>query len=435
MSYLLSRSSLHEKFANTSLHASMNIFCCLTAIVCFSMFVHPKETFAEEDTPSRSGGVQSITLHGLPESELSYPVAYSLSKLAPLPDNVGVLTEEDGKTVIPAQSDGEHLWWMVSPQAGGTAVFHVVDAEAPRPERMDLEKTDGSYTFLEDSMPIMQYRYRTVPMPEGLQMHHFPDGRKFGGPRSNYLHPVFGLHGELLTDDYPADHPHHRGVWWSWPVTRFGDRVADIWAVSDVRAYPEAIKEKKTGPVFARLTAVNLWKFGEEKIPIVREEATFQVFRRGPTGRAIDVTVAFFALEEGVAIGGRPEGGYGGFSLRAAPAREQKITTYIDPSNAPEPRIAWLDYTALFDGKALSGITIIEGRTNPGWPNAFLTYPHLNCGMPAFPGDREYPLEKATEADAEPSLILKHRLWIHEGSANDSVLRDVVEAYHRFPEE
>lgn len=34
--------------------------------------------------------------------------------------------------------------------------------------------------------------------------------------RANYVHPLFGLDGSILTEDFPADHPHHRGVFWAW---------------------------------------------------------------------------------------------------------------------------------------------------------------------------------------------------------------------------
>ena len=34
--------------------------------------------------------------------------------------------------------------------------------------------------------------------------------------RSNYIHPLYALDGEVLTEDFPEDHPHHRGIFWAW---------------------------------------------------------------------------------------------------------------------------------------------------------------------------------------------------------------------------
>ena len=34
--------------------------------------------------------------------------------------------------------------------------------------------------------------------------------------RSNYIHPLVNLKGEVVTEDFPEDHPHHRGIFWAW---------------------------------------------------------------------------------------------------------------------------------------------------------------------------------------------------------------------------
>jgi hypothetical protein len=49
-------------------------------------------------------------------------------------------------------------------------------------------------------------------------------------PRSDYIHPLYGLNGEMLTNDWPdADHPHHRGIFWAWL------EVEGAWSNSSVR--------------------------------------------------------------------------------------------------------------------------------------------------------------------------------------------------------
>jgi hypothetical protein len=42
--------------------------------------------------------------------------------------------------------------------------------------------------------------------------------------RSCYVHPLYGLDGEVLTDDFPRDHYHHRGLFWAWPHIRIGEK-------------------------------------------------------------------------------------------------------------------------------------------------------------------------------------------------------------------
>ena len=40
--------------------------------------------------------------------------------------------------------------------------------------------------------------------------------------RACYIHPLWGLNGEVLTDDFPKDHYHHHGVFWAWPHVEIG---------------------------------------------------------------------------------------------------------------------------------------------------------------------------------------------------------------------
>jgi hypothetical protein len=52
---------------------------------------------------------------------------------------------------------------------------------------------------------------------------------------SGYLHPVFSPAGKILTGDYPADHPWHRGIWHSWTKTEFDGRHPDFWNMAKER--------------------------------------------------------------------------------------------------------------------------------------------------------------------------------------------------------
>jgi len=137
----------------------------------------------------------------------------------------------------------------------------------------------------------------------------------------------------------------------------------------------------------------------------------------------VTVEVRLTALVDGVAIGGRPKRGYGGFSYRAAPCQEREITLFADPAGG-EPRRAWLDYSGVFaGGKGPAGVTILEHVTNPDYPSPLQQYPGCNCVMPAFPADREVPLAPGK------TLVLNNRLWIHPGRADAVKLADVWLAY------
>ena len=208
---------------------------------------------------------------------------------------------------------------------------------------------------------------------------------------------------------------------------RWNDRVADIWAVCDVWARPEKIEAIEAGPKMALLKATNLWKFGvEEQHPIVREAMTLRVY---PTtgsdkrGRIFDIDVTLTALEDGVAIGGRPKGGYGGMTYRALPAENQEIAPFVADESA-DPRGAWCRYSADFPGsKTRTSLVLLQHSSNPGYPTAHNVYANINCFMPAFPGDAEYPLPKGKP------VTLKHRVWIVEGVPSQEELQEAWAAY------
>jgi len=47
--------------------------------------------------------------------------------------------------------------------------------------------------------------------------------------RAGYLHPVRSPSGAIVTGDYPANHPHHHGVWTPFTKVVFQGRATDFW--------------------------------------------------------------------------------------------------------------------------------------------------------------------------------------------------------------
>ena len=51
-----------------------------------------------------------------------------------------------------------------------------------------------------------------------------PEKPRTGRAAGEFIHPLYGLDGEVLTDDFPADHTYHRGVFWAWPHVKIGEQ-------------------------------------------------------------------------------------------------------------------------------------------------------------------------------------------------------------------
>ena len=65
-----------------------------------------------------------------------------------------------------------------------------------------IAETDQGFVITEGPEKVMIYQRK----------HKSLDGKY---TRANYIHPLYGLDGEVLTEDFPRDHPHHRGVFWA----------------------------------------------------------------------------------------------------------------------------------------------------------------------------------------------------------------------------
>src|SRR5215204_623293 len=74
------------------------------------------------------------------------------------------------------------------------------------------EVTTNSLELREGERPVFVYNHGIISR-QGV-----PADRA----RSSYIHPLYGLDGEVLTDDFPTDHFHHRGLFWAWPHVKIG---------------------------------------------------------------------------------------------------------------------------------------------------------------------------------------------------------------------
>jgi hypothetical protein len=229
-------------------------------------------------------------------------------------------------------------------------------------------------------------------------------------PRSDYIHPLYGLKGEMLTSDWPdGGHPHHRGIFWAWPEVEYGTKRGDIYALQSVFACPTGNIKIISGPVYAEIDAENLWMW-QDKETIVRENAIIRVYNSSLESRIIDLTFRLLALKDSVTIATRFTNSYGGLNIRMQTPQAQDISYYTDSAGA-QPLRAWSDFNGIFEGnKATSGLMVLQHNTNPEYPGAWREYPDLAWIQPTFPTpNTRFPLS------IEKELVLHFRLVIHAG--------------------
>lgn len=293
---------------------------------------------------------------------------------------------------------------------------------------VELDTTSGQYLIKEGSEVVLQYNYQTVyeedvvvlesAKPEEFtrtEQDTFVTTSIYAVPRSNYIHPVYGLEGEMLTRDWPdSAHPHHRGIFWAWPEVYYGSRLGDIYALQHLFARPTGEIELSNGPDFAQITAENTWKW-EDREAIVDETAVIRVYQATEDYRIIDLALRFTALVDSVTIATRETNSYGGLNIRMQTPDHQQISYHTDEESSAVRR-AWSEFTGTFDGAmSESGMTVLQHPSNPEYPGQWVEYPDLAWVQPTFPSPgTRYALQKG-----DP-LELHYRFILHRGGEQEN---------------
>ena len=113
--------------------------------------------------------------------------------------------------------------------AGAALVLCISLAASAAQMKFGEEKEKGWLTLKDGKTDVLTYRF-------GDQLRESIDREQ---TRSCYIHPLFSLDGKPLTDDFPSDHLHHHGLFWTWPVVRTRDQETQTWHPANLRQYFE----------------------------------------------------------------------------------------------------------------------------------------------------------------------------------------------------
>ena len=303
-----------------------------------------------------------------------------------------------------------------------TRKLRLVQGPAPVSPIMAMEESEGGSIHLSEAgSRILSYNSGMMLKPGVAE-----DRR-----RSSYVHPIHAPDGTELTDDFPADHLHHRGLSWMWPHTEIGGVDHNLWDVRGIRQKFEASEERTSGPVCSRLVVTNGWYVDDKRV--ARERVDLIVYRGSTEGRVIDMALVFEALEQTIRLTGEigPERkGYGGLCLRFAPRTETFITTgeggrQKDSNLLPFP---WADLSGRFSSTGkLAGAAVFVDARNPGFPNGWTLRNYGFLGV-AWPGVQTYALEPGIP------VTLRYRLWLHGGLPDKGVLEAQYRTFAHAPQ-
>lgn len=288
------------------------------------------------------------------------------------------------------------------------------------------EVSEQSLGLWENEKPVLVYNHGLIAKKD------LPGARA----RACYVHPVYGLDGEVLTDDFPKDHMYHRGMYWAWPHIRIGDQEYELWtARGELRQVFQSWQAKEASTGGAKLGVLNGWYVGEKLV--VREQVSLQVHPAGDGSRAIDLELNWTPVDQPLTLWGAEGKSYGGFNFRFGP-RTKTVIRVPENSVLPEgvaapagqvsgdlvvTKLPWVDFAGDFSGAVgLSGAAIFVDPRHPDFPPTWMArhYGLVSVGWPGV-------ASKTFQAN-EP-ITLRYRIWIHRGTPSVAEIQVAYEAY------
>lgn len=259
--------------------------------------------------------------------------------------------------------------------------------------------------------------------------------------RAGYVHPLWDLDGRVLTEDFPDDHPHHRGVFWAWhQLTVGGKQIGDPWLCQDFLSEVKSVQSTLLEDGAARLEVLSHWKSpllqddnGVQKT-IVEERTVIVIRPVRDAVRRIDFVISLQAVEQDVRLGGSDDvKGYGGFCVRLRlpdGLRFRLQSGEVQPTRTSVDESPWLDMTAAFgQDKRLSGVSVLTHSDTAGFPQRWILRQKRSMQNPVYPGRNTV----AIPGTSEPPLKFGYRLVLHRGEAEAAVVNRWQDEFAKSP--
>jgi hypothetical protein len=162
---------------------------------------------------------------------------------------------ETGRSVPVQVENGDdnnsaRLWFVIDEEipAQATRRYELYYGNPVNTRKISLALDDTGVRFLRGGNVMFQYNHSHVKPPVDIDPKFI---------RSGYIHPVYSPSGLLVTEDFPDDHLHHKGVWFPWTRTQFEGRDIDFWNLGKGEGTVQfaGFENMHIGPVFSGFRA------------------------------------------------------------------------------------------------------------------------------------------------------------------------------------
>jgi len=250
--------------------------------------------------------------------------------------------------------------------------------------------------------------------------------------RCNYIHPLYGPDGTRLTEDFPADHLHHRGIFWAWHQIIIDNKsVSDGWELKN-------FQQKVTGVEFLLKKGIGLlntttewksplWENGSKAY--LKETAKITIYPKTGNFRRIDFEIQLKALTDRLSIGGSDdEKGYSGFSARLKLPSDLTFTGekgLVEPINTAIEAGNLMNMNGSFlNGGKQGGVVIWSNPTNPTPSTSWIIRKAASMQNAAFPG------RKPVAIPFDQPIVLKYSLLVYQGEMSAKQIKKAVKPFN-----
>jgi hypothetical protein len=272
---------------------------------------------------------------------------------------------------------------------------------------------EGTLTVKDGKVEVLTYRFGDR-LKEGIDPEQ---------TRACYIHPLYSLDGEVLTEDFPEDHLHHHGLFWTWPVVKTRGQETQTWHPANLRQYFVRWLKREAHDKTVLIRVENAWRLDGKEV-VAKEIVTLQIHKADDSGRAIDLELMIDAAGGPLELSGAPDQnkGYGGLTLRGAPVFKglpiltERGKLSGEQNNVP---LRWADLST-----EEMGVAIFASPDHPDFPPAWVlrtSYAGLvNVSWPGIKSALFHPGKFVT---------LRYRLFIHRGKMTQEQIQHAYERY------
>lgn len=248
--------------------------------------------------------------------------------------------------------------------------------------------------------------------------------------RTNYIHPLWNVDGMILTEDFPSDHFHQRGVFWAWhQILIDGESLGDGWELKNYKQ--EVVHSKGRQNVDGTVSLINtvnwesdLYRPEGKFIPYLQEDNEIVVYPVEKNFRRIDFIIKLTALGLPVSIGGsEDEKGYSGFSIRMKLPDDvifKGLNGVLEPQNTSISAKDYVDVSGTLDGTSSGGVVIIDHSSNPGYPQEWILRKSKSMQNVKYPGRNPVTIL------SQKPLTLSYSLILYKENISTNKIQEIV---------